>query len=37
MTKSSEKEKTTRSKRLEYFRSEDDSRKVRAKVFFLLP
>ena len=37
MTKSSEKEKTTRSKSLESSQSEDYSRKVSGKVFFLLP
>ena len=37
MTKSSEKEKTTCSKRLESDRSQNYSRKVPAKVFFLLP
>ena len=36
MTKSSEKEKITRSEALESYRSEDCSRKVPAKVFFLL-
>ena len=34
MTRSSEKEKTTRSKCLESYESQDYSRKVTAKVFF---
>ena len=37
MTKSSEKEKITRSKTLESYRTQDYSRKVTAKVLFLLP
>ena len=37
MRKSSEKEKTTHSKSLEFYRSLDYSRKVPANVFLLLP